>query len=51
MKKFLLYTLGWFLIVIGMSEISLRIFDLAAKTMPTKNIDGDYLFEPGRSGY
>ena len=50
MKKFLIYTFGWLLLVVVISEITLRLFDLAAKTMPTKNINGDYLFEPGKSG-
>jgi hypothetical protein len=32
-------------------EISLRVFGLAAQTMPTKNVDNNYLLEPGKSGF
>jgi hypothetical protein len=32
-------------------EISLRVFGLAAQTMPTKNVDNNYVFEPGKSGF
>jgi len=51
MKKFLINTFGWLFVVILISELTIRIFGLAAKTMPTKNINGDYLYEPGKSGY
>jgi|GEM_PF-3173578 len=51
MKKFILYLLGWLALVILMLELTLRVFGLAAKTMPTQNVDGNYLFEPGKSGY
>lgn len=51
MKNFLKYIGGLFLIVLILLEITLRVFGFAARTMPTKNVDGNYLFAPGDSGY
>ena len=51
MKKFLKYTSIWLISVLILLEIMLRIFGFAAKTMPTQNVDGNYLFVPNDSGY
>ena len=51
MKNFISYLFYWVIAVVLILELSLCIFDFSAKTMPTKNIDGNYLFEPGKSGY
>ena len=51
MKKFLIYSAVWLLLVVVSLEISLRVFGLAAQTMPTKNVDNNYVFEPGKSGF
>jgi hypothetical protein len=51
MKKFLIYSIVWLILVLVSLEIALRVFGLSAKTMPTQNIDNNYLFEPGNSGF
>ena len=51
MKSFLKYIAIWLVIVTVVLELTVRIFDLAAKTMPTQNVDGNYLFAPGKSGF
>lgn len=51
MKKFLIYISAWVLLVLIVSEATIRIFGLAAKTMPQKNIDGNSMFEPEMQGY
>ena len=51
MNKFLKYISIWIISVLFLLEIMLRIFGLAAQTMPTQSIDGNYLFVPNQSGY
>ena len=51
MKTFFKYIAIWSVLVILLLELTIRIFDLAAKTMPTQNVDGNYLFAPGKSGF
>ena len=50
MPKFLKYIVGWLVLVVLILEVTLRVFNLAAKTMPTVNLDNDYVFEPNSSG-
>lgn len=50
MKRFLLYLLFLGFIAFFILEIVLRFFNLSASTMPTANVNGDYLFQPGSSG-
>lgn len=51
MKNFISYISFLLILVIVCLEITLRIFGLAAKTMPTENIDGNSMFEAGKTGY
>lgn len=51
MKKFLLYISAWVLFVFIVAEITIRVFGLAAKTLPMYNLDGDYVIQPGETGY
>lgn len=51
MKKFLKYVFVWFVVLILIFEVTLRVFGLSAKTSPTYNIDGNYMLKPGDSGY
>lgn len=51
MRKFIVYIFSWGFAVIIILEIILRVFGLAAHTMKTANVDGNYLFEPGDAGY
>ena len=51
MKTFFKYIAIWSLLVILLLELTIRVFDLAAKTNPTQNVDGNYLFAPGKSGF
>jgi hypothetical protein len=50
MTKFIKYILLWFLLVFVLLEVTLRLFDLSAKTMPTVNLNNDYVFKPYSSG-
>jgi len=51
MKKFLIYITGFLLLVIVLSEVTIRFFDLAGKTMLEKEIDNNAMLKPGEKGF
>ena len=47
MKKFLKYIAQLLLLILIILEVLLRMINLAAHTLPTENVNGNYLLKPG----